>query len=213
VLGGRPGLLGRATTRSRQERRSRLPSGVPTSDTVPWGRRGERKQRHGQSAAAPVPSFREPPGGALVRQGPAAVRVRCRTDGGPECRLAAQRKTGAVQLRSVRVSVAALTGPPTAAQTGIPIRPFVRELCVGLKPRRQCLGGTCDGVAVDNGGVGPRPARPNDPAVPVLYRLVRCLRCAPGSQGPRLGASHYGRLQGCASSWSAGAGGLVPLPG
>ena len=35
--------------------------------------------------------------------------------------LAAQPKAGAVQPRSVRVSVAALTGPPTAAQTGVPL--------------------------------------------------------------------------------------------
>jgi hypothetical protein len=83
-----------------------------------------------------------PLGGDEVRQGAAAVRARCRADGGPECRLAAQREVGAVQPRSVRLSEAALTGPPTAAQTGIPICPFVRELCVGREaaeaaPRRR----------------------------------------------------------------------------
>jgi len=31
-------------------------------------------------------------------------------------------------------------------------------------PRRRCLRGVDDGAAVDDGGVGPRPARPNDPA-------------------------------------------------
>jgi len=34
-----------------------------------------------------------------VRQGAAAVRARCRADGGPERRLAAWRKAGAVQRR------------------------------------------------------------------------------------------------------------------
>jgi hypothetical protein len=62
-----------------------------------------------------------PLGGDEVRQGAAAVRARCRADGGLDYRLAAQRKAGAVQPRSVLVSVAALTGPPTAAQTGIPL--------------------------------------------------------------------------------------------
>jgi hypothetical protein len=62
-----------------------------------------------------------------VRQGAASVRAGCRVDGGPERRLAAQREAGAVQPRSVHLSVAALTGPPTAALTGVPIRPFVRE--------------------------------------------------------------------------------------
>ncbi len=41
--------------------------------------------------------------------------------------LAAQRKAGAVQPRSVLLSEAALTGPPTAAQTGVPWRSLVRE--------------------------------------------------------------------------------------
>src|SRR5439155_11247805 len=53
----------------------------------------------GQSAAAPVPSFLSPLGGELVRQGAASVRARCRADGGPERRLAAQRPAGAVQRR------------------------------------------------------------------------------------------------------------------
>jgi hypothetical protein len=37
---------------------------------------------------------------------------------------------------------------------------------VAWKPRRQRLGGVCDGAAVDDGGVGSQPARPNDPAAP-----------------------------------------------
>jgi len=40
-----------------------------------------------------------PLGGGVVRQGAASVRARCRTDGGPEHGLAAQRLAGAVQRR------------------------------------------------------------------------------------------------------------------
>ena len=88
----------------------------------PWrGCGGDRNQPHGQSAAAPVPSFLSPWGGDEVKQGAASVRARCRADRGPDHRLAAQRKAGAVQPRSVFLSAAALTGPPTAAQTGVPL--------------------------------------------------------------------------------------------
>ena len=82
-----------------------------------WGRQ-EAVARAEHSGAG---AFRvRPLGGSEVRQGAAAVRARCRADGGPERGLAAQREAGAVQPRSVRLSVAGLTGPPTAAQTGIP---------------------------------------------------------------------------------------------
>src|SRR5258706_4863028 len=64
------------------------------------------------------------------------------------------------------ISAAALTGPRAAALTGVPFRPLVREPGVAWTPRRQRLGGVCDGAAVDDGGVGPRPARPIDPAAP-----------------------------------------------
>ena len=77
-----------------------------------------------------------------------------------------------MQPRSVLVSVAALTGPPTAALTGVPIRPFVRELGVAWTPRRHRLGGVSHSAAVDDSGVGPRPARPHDPAASALYRPV-----------------------------------------
>ncbi len=62
------------------------------------------------------------------------------------------------------VSAAALTGPRAAALTGVPFRPLVREPEVAWTPRRHSLGGVCDGAAVDDGGVGPQPAPPNDPA-------------------------------------------------
>ena len=39
------------------------------------------------------------------------------------------------------VSAAALTGPRAAAQTGVPLRPLVREPVVAWTPRRQRLGG------------------------------------------------------------------------
>ena len=58
---------------------------------------GERKQWHGQSAAAPVPSSVRPLAGRTVRQGAASVRARCRADGGQERGLAAQQPAGAVQ--------------------------------------------------------------------------------------------------------------------
>jgi hypothetical protein len=118
-----------------------------------------------------------------VRQGAAPGRARCRADGGPEHRLATQRKAGAVQPRSVLLSVAALTGPPTAAQTGIPMRPLVCEPVVAWTPRRQRLGGVCDGAAVDDGGVGPWPARPSDSAASAL-----CRKRGEGSLGNRSGA-------------------------
>ena len=71
------------------------------------------------------------------------------------------------------LSEAALTGPPTAAQTGRPFRPLVRKLCVAWTPRRKRLGGAHEGAAVDDGGMGPRPAPPNDPAASAPCRLVR----------------------------------------
>ena len=83
-----------------QERHSRLPAGACAIRRTPWrGVWGGRHQRHGQSAAAPVPAFVSPLGGELVRQGAASVRARCRADGGPEYRLAAQPCVGAVQRR------------------------------------------------------------------------------------------------------------------
>jgi hypothetical protein len=60
---------------------------------------GGRNQRHGRSAAEPVPSLLSPLGGGEGRQGAASVRARCRADGGPENGLAAQPFAGAVQRR------------------------------------------------------------------------------------------------------------------
>jgi hypothetical protein len=81
------------------------------------------------------------------------------------------------------VLTAALTSPRAAGQTGVHCRPLVREPGVAWTPRRQRLGGVCDGGAVDDGGVGPRPTRPNYPAASALCRLVRCLRRAQVSLG------------------------------
>ena len=82
-----------------KEGHSRLHAGAATIRRAPVrGWRGERKGEHGQSAAAPVLTT-VPLGSDEVRQGAATVRARCRADGGPERRLAAQRKAGAVQRR------------------------------------------------------------------------------------------------------------------
>ena len=86
--------------RNRQGRHRRLPPGAKRLAEPPCGGSGgERNQWHGQSAAAPVPSFLSPLGGGEGRQGAASVWARCRADGGPERRLAAQRPAGAVQRR------------------------------------------------------------------------------------------------------------------
>jgi hypothetical protein len=60
---------------------------------------GGRNQRHGRSAAEPVPSLLSPLGGGEGRQGAVSVRARCRADGGAERGLAAQQAAGAVQRR------------------------------------------------------------------------------------------------------------------
>src|SRR5437867_4461301 len=52
------------------------------------------------------------------------------------------------------VSAATLTGLWAAAQTGLPLRPLVRESVVAWKPRRHGLGGVRHGGAVNDGGVG-----------------------------------------------------------
>ena len=59
--------------RNRQERHSRLHAGADAIRRAPWrGLRSGRKQWHGQSAAAPVPSA-WPLGGMEVRQGAASM--------------------------------------------------------------------------------------------------------------------------------------------
>ena len=85
------------------------------------GLRGEPPRAHGRSGSDPqspregvegrqepvaraersgAGAFRYAPvGGGSVRQGAASVRARCRADGGPERRLAAQREAGAVRWR------------------------------------------------------------------------------------------------------------------
>src|SRR5712691_5670678 len=77
------------------------------------------------------------------------------------------------QSSGAGVSAAALTGPRAAAQTGTQFRPLVRKPVVAWTPRRQRLGGVSHGAAVDDGGVGLRPARPHDPAASVPCRLAR----------------------------------------
>jgi hypothetical protein len=57
---------------------------------------GRARQRRGQTAGR---STWGPLGGSAVRQGAAPVRARCRADGGPEHRLAAQQCAGVVQRR------------------------------------------------------------------------------------------------------------------
>jgi len=142
-----------------------------------------------------------PLGGSEVRQGAAAVRARCRADGGPDVAWLPSGARG--QSSGDAASAAALTGPRAAAQTGIPFRPFVRESVVGWTPRRHRLGGVSPGGAVDDGGVGPRPrpARPHDPAASGPCRLVRCRRRGQGSLGHRSGARHGRRPPRCASGW------------
>jgi hypothetical protein len=82
-------------------------------------------------------------------------------------------------------------------------------------PRRLRLGGVCDGAAVDDGGVGPWPARPNDPTASALCRLVRCLRCGQVSLGNRSYARHGRRGpaggSACRSTVASGSGGAEGL--
>jgi hypothetical protein len=75
------------------------------------GWRGGRHQRHGQSAAAPVPSLLSPLGGGSRRQGVASVRARCRADGELERRLAAQWSAGGCADRRTLVTVCARAWP------------------------------------------------------------------------------------------------------
>jgi hypothetical protein len=91
------------------------------------GMGGNRNEWHGQSAAAPVLTAVPPGGqrGEARRSGGSSALPSLR--GAGSSGLAAQREAGAVQPCSVLLSVAALTGPPTAAQTGVPWRPLVRE--------------------------------------------------------------------------------------
>ena len=83
-----------------QGRHSRIPPGAvsdpqsPLEGVAGWQEAAARAECSGAGAF-----LLEPPGGALGRQGAASVRARCRADGGPERRLAAQRPAGAVQRR------------------------------------------------------------------------------------------------------------------
>ena len=143
---------------------------------------------HVRSAAAPVPSLCVPWGAA--RGGKAQrpfERVAAPTGG----RNDAWQPSGARgQSSGDAASAAALTGPRAAAQTGTQSRPLVREPGVGGTPRRHRLGGVHHGGAVDDGGVGPRPARPIDPAASAPCRLVRSLRRGQVSLENRSCASH-----------------------
>jgi hypothetical protein len=91
---------GKATEGQRQERRSRLPPGAKRLTEPPhegegrWQESAARAERSGAGAC-----LWSPLGGDEVWQGAAAVRARCRTDGGQGRRLAAQRLAGAVQWR------------------------------------------------------------------------------------------------------------------
>src|SRR5207245_1046788 len=62
-------------------------------------RAGVRGREESMARAKPVPSLLSPLGGGLVRQGAASVRARCRADGGPERRPAAQQGAGSAQRR------------------------------------------------------------------------------------------------------------------
>src|SRR5437764_6421549 len=131
---------------------------------------GERNQQHGRSAAAPVPTA-VPPRGADGRGKSQRLFARVAEPTGGK-NVAWQPSGLRGQSSGDAVSAAALTGPRAAAQTGTQFRPLVRKPVVAWTPRRQRLGGVCDGAAVDDGGVGPRPARPNDPAASAPYRLA-----------------------------------------
>ena len=138
------------------------------------GRIGEGKAQH------PVERVAEPTGGQNVAWQPSGSRG---------------------QSSGAAVSAAARTGPRVAAQAGVPRRPLVRELVVAEKPRRPRLGGVPHGAAVDEGGVGPRPARPYDPAVSAPSRLDRCRRQRPDSPGRHgSGSNHSCRLPRFASA-------------
>ena len=183
IRGTQPGQSKTKRPTARSEAIGRAPS--------TRGMGGERKQWHGQSAAAPVPSFVSPLGGMEVKQGAASVRARCRADGGPDVAWQPSRARG--QCSGDAVSAAARTGPRAAAQTGTQFRPLVRKPVVAWTPPRRCLRGVSHGGAVDDGGVGPRPAPPHDPAASAL-----CRKRGYGSLGHRSGVRHGRRPPRCA---------------
>jgi hypothetical protein len=145
-----------------------------------------RVQRAGAFLLSPL-------GGGSRRQGAASVRARCRVDGGPERRLAAQPFAGAVQWRR-RISRCTDRSAGGCADRRTFMTARARAFG-GWTPRRHRLGGVNNSAAVDDGGVDPRSARPHDPAASAPCRLVRCLRRGLVSLGNCSYARH-GRLLG-----------------
>ena len=109
--------------------RSTQPGQQKTNRTTAWsaasrkapstrGMGGERKQWHGRSAAAPVPSLCAPWGAEVGAQAQRPFERVCPHQGGQN---SAWQPSGARgQSSGGAVSAAALTGPRAAAQTGVP---------------------------------------------------------------------------------------------
>jgi hypothetical protein len=99
VLRGSPGQRDRAATGTGRRGTAGLPLGASAIRRAPgggWGRQKAAARAERSDAGA----FHVCPlGGDEVRQGAAAVRARCRADGGPERGQAAQREAGAVRRR------------------------------------------------------------------------------------------------------------------
>src|SRR5262245_20790569 len=131
-----------------KEGHSHLHAGAATIRRAPVrGWRGERKGEHGQSAAAPVLTT-VPLGGRIgAGKAPQLFERVAAPRGGQHVAWHPRGSRG--RSSGDAVSATARTGPRTAAQPGIPR------------------------ASVDDGGMGPRPAWPNDPTTSAPCRLVR----------------------------------------
>jgi len=178
--GGSPRRLGRAASRSRQERQSRLPVGAVASGRAPYGGSGAREISGTGRAQRRRCLSCAPPGGRIEE----ARRSVCSS--------ALPSRRGA---RTSPGSPAVRGGSPAATLTGTQFRLLVREPVMAWTPRRHCLGGVSHGAAVDDGGVGFWPARPHNPAASTPCRLGRCLRRSQVSLGHRSWARHGRRPQ------------------
>src|SRR6266851_1294676 len=81
---------------------------------------GDRNEWHGQSAAAPVPSTVPPRGAEVGAKAQRPLECFCLYQGGRKVAWQPSARRG--QSGGDASSAAALTGPPTAAQTGVPPR-------------------------------------------------------------------------------------------
>jgi hypothetical protein len=161
-------------------------------------RAGVRGREESMARAKPVPSFLAPRGAARGGKAQPLFERVAEPMGGRNAAWQPSRARG--QSGGDAVSAAALTGPRAAALTGTQFRPLVREPVVGGTPRRHRLGGVHHGAVVDDGGVGPRPALPIDPAAKGLRSSVApiLLRRTDALAGGRVEAGRcMSALEGC----------------